>query len=499
MLTEFVKGQAKKFVASNDFALNWDNRNIPSVKVREGQTVLYDGEIALYVKSDGEEIKGRCIGLRSAINIMGWLIPSDITETVVEPEVDPNKSCPDLFVEPDQPDQIPESDFDSVKGGSFDTFANQNNDIHVVGSKGTEVIKEDDLIVKEIPPIEKTKVIGEEDGKLEVAGDQVQVKEVPDSRLIVNSSTVTPKKVKRTLEVTQADEMGADSTQPIKTAKVSEPTKKKTYIVDNQTPRTIHEDMTKEEVQRITKVINADESQDARVVKKLDKSKMDVKEIEGVTLRKTESPKDIAFNKTVSPKDMSVKTTISSGSTPIADISAQEPVVVSKEKKAGEKTGDALIADIFDEPTEKKVPKKTEEVSEKTEEKATEKKVPEKTEKEKTAEKKAIAAKKAKERAITRKKSSAKTQKQMESEKAPKEILDVQLDAKVTDEPQTEIDYISMLPDDWGKLHWVKKEKFIKELTNIAFIKFIFSVEKIKAVQNACAERLKTLGQKKSG
>ena len=55
-------------------------------------------------------------------------------------------------------------------------------------------------------------------------------------------------------------------------------------------------------------------------------------------------------------------------------------------------------------------------------------------------------------------------------------------------------DYLSMLPEDWGTLHWVKKEKFIKTLTDKGFIEFILSVETIKAVQNACTERLKELG-----
>ena len=60
-------------------------------------------------------------------------------------------------------------------------------------------------------------------------------------------------------------------------------------------------------------------------------------------------------------------------------------------------------------------------------------------------------------------------------------------------------DYLLILPDNWNKLHWVKKEKFIKDLDDVGFINFILSMETTKAVQNACKERLKELGQKESG
>jgi hypothetical protein len=57
-------------------------------------------------------------------------------------------------------------------------------------------------------------------------------------------------------------------------------------------------------------------------------------------------------------------------------------------------------------------------------------------------------------------------------------------------------DYLSMLPEDWGNLHWTKKEKFIKILTDVGFLKFILSVETINAVQDACQARLDELDQK---
>jgi hypothetical protein len=50
--------------------------------------------------------------------------------------------------------------------------------------------------------------------------------------------------------------------------------------------------------------------------------------------------------------------------------------------------------------------------------------------------------------------------------------------------------YLKMLPEDWAKMHWVKKEQFIKSQTDKEFIKFILTVEPVKAVQNACRKRL---------
>ena len=72
----------------------------------------------------------------------------------------------------------------------------------------------------------------------------------------------------------------------------------------------------------------------------------------------------------------------------------------------------------------------------------------------------------------------------------------VQKRAGVNIAPKPEsTDYLSMLPEDWGSLHWTKKEKFVKNHTNVDFIKFILSVETTTAVQNACKARLKELGQ----
>ena len=70
---------------------------------------------------------------------------------------------------------------------------------------------------------------------------------------------------------------------------------------------------------------------------------------------------------------------------------------------------------------------------------------------------------------------------------------------KITSVDDATTDYLLTLPDNWGKMHWVKKEQFIKGIDDIYFIKFILSMENTKAVRNACNERLKELGHEKSG
>lgn len=492
MVVEFVKGQPLTFVATRDFALNFEDRNIPSVKVREGETVKYDGQVAIYTKSDGDIAKGRCPGLKSAIITMGWLemLVEEETPGEVEVPIEGSEDAPQLeegslFEDEvnEPPAEIPEGEYSDLKGGNFDEFAHKDGDTHVVGSRGTEVIKEDDLIVKEIPAVNAAKE-NEKGGKLEVAGDQVEVK-------TVTSTTVTPRTVKKgNFEVVEGDQFGADASIDIKMGKKTpeKPQEKKAYVVDDSTPRAT-EGMSREEIQRITKpqVIDADESQDAKVVKKIAKGP-EVQQVEGITMRKTESPKDVSFKKTQSPDGMTVTTKVGSGSTGVADVSQQGGVVVGsiggdKVKKAtpaiepqeavevgkvgaekpkpkvepGEKTGDDLIADIFGD------------------------------------EKKDASSKRAKDRAAQRKKASVETQKMMEGEKEPApEVSKEEVKEKPKGEP---VDYISKLPDDWGKLHWVKKEKFIKDLTDIEFIKFILSVETTKAVKRACTERLKELEQ----
>lgn len=499
MVIEFARGQVQNFVAVRGFSLNFEDRNIPSVKIREGDTVQYDGQVALYTKSDGDVVKGRCMGLKSAINMMGWLElvvpesenPEETPESTEKGVLEEGNLFEDELAPPSVP--VPEvvyqdPDYDGMKGGSFDAYVTKDSNIHVVGSKGTEVIKEEDLIVKELPAI-RTKAAEKENKKLEVAGDQVEVK-------LVTSSTVTPRATpKRKYEVVEGEQYGADVAMPMRTKQAAATESKlSSFTVDASTPRAT-EGMSREEVQRITKpvVINADESQDAKVVKTFDKE-IEVKEVEGITMRKTKSPKDITFKKTKSPDGFTVKTTVGSGSTGVADVSQQGAVVVgavggvkktanalepqeavevarigepkdevpttvtSPQVGPGEKVGTDLINDIFDEPVAKKP------VTD-------------------------LSDKRAQERAASRKKSSAQTQKMVEKEKPPEQP------AEESTEKVASSDYLLMLPDNWGKMHWVTKEKFIKTQTDVAFITFIKSVEPTKAIQKACIERLKELEQ----
>ena len=62
-------------------------------------------------------------------------------------------------------------------------------------------------------------------------------------------------------------------------------------------------------------------------------------------------------------------------------------------------------------------------------------------------------------------------------------------------EPVSSDSYLKMLPDDWADMHWVKKEKFIKSLTDKGFLQFIMRVDTIKAVQSACKARIDELNK----
>jgi hypothetical protein len=213
--------------------------------------------------------------------------------------------------------------------------------------------------------------------------------------------------------------------------------------------------MSIQEVHNITqrgKVVAA-ETQEGVVIKKIDIPKTEVT-TEGITLKKypPQEPapviEGITMRKVAAPKDFSIKTTVSSG--------------------GGVPTVDAA-APIEQEPIESlALPKPTGDSS-----------------------------KKALERAEARKKATMVTQKVVEQKKKPAEQKKPVVTSKESEESSG--DFLTMLPDDWGKMHWVKKEMFINDLEDIDFLKFILSVETIKAVQNACVERLKALEQKRNG
>jgi len=521
MVVEFVKGETQDYVAQIDFGLNFDDRNIKSLKVKKGRVVSYDGEIASYLDDKGETILGRCTSLKSAINALHWLVPRPVE---LDDEVE--SSAEDTLFDNEQEPTTPQSqaspkhvsapnDYDDFKGGSFDTalvksdeFVIADNLKHAADKKRREIIKEEDLIVKTLPNLKKTKEKPKSE-RLEIALDQNAVKKVGE-RTIVSSSTVVNKEKKRNPKVIQSDEMGADHTQPLKRigkTATEEPKKKDSFIVDNTTPLTVNEDMTLDEVRRVTKVIQVDESQDAQVVTKIDRSKIKVKEIDGITLKKPKPQShDIKLSKVKTPSDMTITTTVGapgSGGGEVFDATEDGVEVVAKvgEKSSPKKdvTASQIVEDMIAPQTEEtegtvEAPIDVDDllsdamitpVTDVPEEKAI-------TEEETVETSRESSKRKAQKKATERKKAASKTQAAMEAEKTET----VEPEEKTTEPSSPEkINYLSILPEDWGKLHWVKKEKFVKKLTDIDFIKYLLTVENTKAIQRACKERLKALGE----
>jgi hypothetical protein len=398
------KFRPQDYVATRDFALNFDDKKMKSLKVHQGEIVNYDGATAIY-KSSKEIVNGPCHGLRAAIEVMGWLIPKNGKTKIKD-----IKATPKL-----------REDYDPKTGGSFETMMAKEQGT-VVASKKYGLIQEKDIVVKDL----SKKVIPEEKktGKLEVVGDQVAVRE----KLMIRSSTTEARSTKFNTTLIKGDESGSMGTVPLKMQKKSNEKAKNTYIVDETTPRNISEDLTMTEVQRMKGVvIKADDSQDAKIVGKV-KPAAETRQVEGITFRK------------VTPRpEQPIKATVSRGGNESVQ---NDGVVVGKIKDQKTKDAEALAL-------------------------------------EKDRRNKAEAAKQA------RIKAASATQAMLEKEK-PQVIKQEIVKAETTD-------YLSQLPDDWGLMHWVQKEKFIKALTDKGFIEFILSVETIKAVLNACTERLKEL------
>lgn len=423
MSVVFTKGSEQEFVADRDFSLNWDDRNIKSVKIRTGESVFYDGNVAKYTKNTGEHVVGACTGLKSAINVMKWLTLKNghSHETV------PVAPVPEVPIVP-----APE-DYDAFKGGSFTTYVGK--EMQAGNLSAGKVVHEKDLIVGTVPNMKEPKSKQAKGANLEVVGDQVAVKEIPSKQTLVSSSTVTAKVSKHSTKVIQADEMGSNYTKPIAMASSKNPKVKNSIMINETTPRILPEDMTMEDVKKLKKTIQQDESQGAKVVGKV-APQATVQEIDGIILRKT-----------VSPTEMTIKTKTSSGGTPV--VSAMEAGVVVA--KVGEKQGPKIASPILN---------------------------PE-------AFKKAEAAK------AVRKASSAPVQAQIKP-KVDSTLAEI---ASAVAKPSEDIDYLSMLPDTWSEMHWVQKEKFIRTVTNTGFLRFILNVESIKAVLDACEKRLAELEQ----
>ena len=377
MASSTVTGPMLEYISNIEFSLNFEDKR-SSVKVRVGDIVRYDGTIAKYTKQpSGEEITGKTSSLKSAIT-SNWLTLNVPGAPVGPLDVKTDKIRNDGIV-------YKQADYDPLKGGSFDELLKKSDDIVVAGAR--QVIKEEDQLVKRTnfdrtptTPVKKT-------GKLEVAGDQVNVRETGTT---VSSSTSSVSQRTSKPRVIQADDGQADHIIVGKKKTVSEPaTKAKTFTVDSSTPA-VPEDATMAEVRRST--VKFDDQQDARVIGKtgVGETRMpdEPNEVEGIVLKKTASTK------------------LSQGSTPVADLSG---VNTQGEVNAIEK--------------------------------------------------------------------------EIEKKDAPAVV------AKAT------VNYVDMHPEDWATLHWVKKEKFIAEITDPDFLKFIMRVESIKAVHAACKKRLTELAK----
>lgn len=421
MVVVFEKGQNLEYTAVRDFALNFEDRAIKSVKVKIGESVFYDGDTASYKKLNGEQVVGRCPSLKTAINVMGWL--------VLKVTKKGSKSKTEKEVPPVQLTRNTTGDYDGFRGGNFDTYAMRNSDgVHVAHYKKPAVIREENLIAKTTDFSTKT-VNTAKHLPLDVSGDQVEVR----VGFTVNSSTSVKKESKRAMPVEQRDEMGSETASTIKGIKapVVKQKKSNSFTVDDKTPYTINEDMTKEDVEGVKA---STMNQSARVVSKIAKPVMEVQDTDGVVMRKkpavTEQEGIKLTTGVQAEKEMTVGVKVSSGSDHVASAD-EEGLVVGKVKTA---------KDVDNEANQK-----------------------------------------AKERAEARKTASKQTQAVMEKEK------------KSVKTESVKTDYLSQLPADWAKMHWTKKEIFVKSLTDKDFIKFIQTVETSKAIQNACSARLAEL------
>jgi len=435
-MVEFKQGQMKSYSASVEFSLNFDGKETPSVKVKEGEIVKYDGNIASYKKPDGFEVKGKTLSLRRAI-VAGWLkyfdpVVSVSTETAVEPvsvstetpAVEPvSVSTETPAVEPvsvstETPAVEPVSvstetpavepvikdrEFNDLKGGEFNKFLAKE-------AGPSKIIKERDQIVKYTDNGKRPTEFVKYDNKLEVAGDQVNVKDIEsdDGRLMVSSSTSTTRTKKHKVEIKQAEDFGADSVTVMKSSKKNDESKKasNTFVIDNTTP-SIFDGASIEEINR-AKVKISSESQQGTVVRKVgSKGPMNIEDLD------------------------------------------QDAKVVGKHVVKAESDDDAEVVKTLSD-----------------------------IEKEKTIE------------GITLKN---------EITGSSDKDIDVSVKTENTEPPIQEApDYLSKLPEDWGKLHWTKKEKFIKQLEDPDFVRFIMMVETVKAIKVSCTERLKELEKQPS-
>jgi len=433
----FKSGNMRSYIANVEFSLNFDSKDTPSVKIKKGEEIIYDGQTASYTNfKDGSETKGKTLSLRKAIS-SGWLVLSD----------------PDAKNNIDIASPIPPSgpQYDKLKGGNFDEYIEKEIDggrISVAGR--TKIIREDSLIVKKTEPT-KASQSGTPDldkSKLEIAGDQVGVKELSgkSDRIVVTSTTITPKIKDHSKEVVSAEDYGADSTTPLKMKKKEEEQKPdNTYTVDDKTPR-ISENATSGDIKKAKKIISVEESQDATIVSSIGKKAQD-------SADQTQAPDQTQASDQTLTTDQQKESTVKKKLKvePIEDQAAQVVGRIKKEKKIRIVDGITL-------------------------------RVPETKGSSETNSEGIIL-------------------KEVKVGISDKGITTTATVGSGGNTPVTDLsspkaassNYLSILPDDWASLHWTKKEKFIKNLNDIEFVKFIKMVETVKAVQKACDERIKEL------
>lgn len=308
MSVNLVQGKPQEFVATISFNLNLENKK--SAKVLKGDMISYDGHMVSFTPANGVSITGESKSLLSAIG--NWLMPKNGTKPPKTEE--PSANVPSATGSATGSNK----DFDDKKGGNFDTYVQKNAGEFAVAGQTGNVIREKDLIVGKVSSTKPEEVTKKSEAKREVAGDQVDVKKVGSAPLTVGSTTAVPRTKAHSTKIEASDAYGADGSQPRGSKKEAEqPKKKKTFTVDATTPA-VNEDPTLSEVRNAKRAI-PDEEQDGQVVGKTTRQAPQVQQMDGITLKRRESP-----------KDMTITTKVSSGGEPAVDIATSKDAVVVK-------------------------------------------------------------------------------------------------------------------------------------------------------------------------
>ena len=441
----FVSGTMQEFVLSSTIpggamSLNFDDKKVKSVKVKKGETVLYDGEIASFTDTKGEVFTGRSIGVKSAILRQGWLVLKS-----GEPMNIPTSSR-------SQP--VPYND---LKGGEFEIYRKSDGLNRPIRAGKMEIVNQKDRIVGQHA---NAPVVAEEEGV-------VAMDSSPVATHVSSSTSVSRTASSHSTKILQSDNSsgaGASAdmrTLPRKAAATQQ--KKKSYVVDDTTPRPV-EDATLAEVQAATTVIDAPDGQNARVVKKIGQRSPEIQEVEGITLKKGGQP-----------RESSGKATVTASSDNIS-MSGQDTTVV---KKIGAPRASAVpTAFKKSEPPVTPAPQ-----YERPNYQPVHKVVPLEVGAQRKPE------------------FDSNLGGDFETSLKDKGLNDGATLNSMVGTPVVKTasapsdDYISMLPDKWSDMHWVQKEKFVLSITDKAFLEFILSVETTPAIINACTKRLAQLEQ----